>query len=396
MQTDDPEYEAVVTPAEAADADGFFHQALLQPGVEPVAPGLALGFREGATIKPVKMLFGLTNGGMGDYLCWIPALRYVAKHSPWIYGTIVAPSFIHEVLQQFFAHPLSENPHWKIVDYPDFDRNVAEGGEFTKMPAKGPFFKESMTLNATGAHLIDCGFAYFAGESPPPDEWNYMPELSALALKAYRPSNFKLKPKSYAVLTPQAVQAPRRVRGEAWAPILSFLKDKGLTPVLLGQQETVLQKGQRIRSSTDGAIPLEGVTDWRDRTSLMQAAAIMNDAACVIGLDNGLLHLAACTEVPIVFGYNVAHPKHREPRRLHGVHEAVTLTSAELGCIHCQSNTHMIIGFDFGKHCYMKDLKCLDLLFSDNCERWTAAIGRALSAQDVERYVHVREWDPQN
>jgi len=388
------ETEAVITPVEAADASGWFFKHKQIPGVAPINPGPAHGFRPEVSIDPMRLTFGFLNGGMGDYLCWLPALRYVAKTKPWVYGTVVAPTFFHELLQQFFGAPTAEFPHWDIMSYEEFDRRVNAQDPFVDIPAKGPFFKETIAVNATGSHLLDCGFAYFAGECPPPAEWNYMPVLDPLTLTAYRPSSFKLKPKTYAVITPQAIQAPRRVRGEAWRPILTYLKARGLTPVLLGQRETVLDKGRRLTSSTDGEVPLEGVEDWRDRTSLMQAASIMKNAAAVIGLDNGLLHLAAYTDVPIVYGYNVAAPWHREPRRRKGVHEAVTLTKEELGCIHCQSNTHMIIGFDFGKHCYMKDLKCLDLLFSDNCERWTAAIGRALSAQDVERYV--REWDPQN
>jgi hypothetical protein len=104
----------------------------------------------------------------------------------------------------------------------------------------------------------------------------------------------------------------------------------------------------------------------------------MQHAACTVGLDNGLLHLAACVPSNIIFGYNIAAPSQRRPvRRLPGRILDITLDKAELACRHCQ--THMkqqnLINF---RNCFYGDRKCLTLLFENNSIRWTRALEEML------------------
>ena len=115
----------------------------------------------------------------------------------------------------------------------------------------------------------------------------------------------------------------------------------------------------------------------RDKTEIFQAAALIHKAKMIIGHDNGLLHLAGCTDTPIVFGYNIASPEHREPRRKVGKVFNVVVTPEELVCSFCQSRTNFVIGYNF-QQCFYGDLKCIDMLFEDNGARWKRQIDLAL------------------
>jgi hypothetical protein len=94
-----------------------------------------------------------------------------------------------------------------------------------------------------------------------------------------------------------------------------------------------------------------------------------------VGLDNGLLHLAACTPGNVIFGYNIASPEHRRPWR--GQYDErtvdVTLTADELPCNWCQSRQKMMLNHSFHQ-CLYGDLKCVDMLFEDDGKRFCDAI----------------------
>lgn len=68
--------------------------------------------------------------------------------------------------------------------------------------------------------------------------------------------------------------------------------------------------------------PLSGVRDLRGRTSLAEAAELMASAACFVGLESGLMHLAAAVETPAVIIYGgrtrpsqTGYPQHRHVTR---------------------------------------------------------------------------------
>ena len=66
---------------------------------------------------------------------------------------------------------------------------------------------------------------------------------------------------------------------------------KNILPVFLGKSHLDLNEDYDLS---------EGV-DFIGRTLLFDALRIIDCAEMVIGIDNGLLHLAACTKTPIVW-----------------------------------------------------------------------------------------------
>lgn len=326
--------------------------------VVPTVPFL----RENTAINIIPHNFTLTQGGMGDYICWTIAMQWLAENAPWIHGRIFAPGYFIDFARYFFDN----HSHWKVFHIDDFAK-FAEPGTLIR----GPNDQQPQLINAVGASLIDIGFAYFCNLCPAPAGIHY-PELKVDPSQL--PKQLRGLEKKYAVFTPGGTTLARLVRAGHINPLIAHAKAQGFTPVFLGKH----QLADVHRSYFDDDIDYEGGIDLREKTSLLEAAAIMKYAAYTLGLDNGLLHLACCTDAPVIFGYNIAHPSQRRPIRRQGVMVEVDLTQKELACIHCQTNVKLLCYHNF-KNCIYDDVKCIDVLFENDGARWKAAIERLLN-----------------
>lgn len=333
------------------------------------------GFREKTPCFPLNMNFIFLNGGMGDYITWMQPIRWLASEATWIRGTLIFPTYFKELA----AHWLKPFPKWGFKDYAE----LKDMPTVDDTPFRGPLMLQQESLNATGAHLLTCGWVYFTNKEKAPPGWEYYPQLRQAELDTLElPEAAKvLEPGKYAVITTGITTPSRRVPGKYWNYVIEYVKERGLTPVFLGKSVVETGNLKNIHTEFDRELRIDLGVDLRDGTSLLQAASIMSRAAVVIGHDNGLLHLAGCTDVPIVFGYNLASPEHRQPRRQIGKVFNVTLTDAELACNHCQSKTNFVIGYNFQK-CFYNDNKCIDLLFANKAQKWKDQIDLALSGED--------------
>lgn len=329
------------------------------------------GFRPGTQCLPFEMNFIFLNGGMGDYITWMQPIRWLASEATWIKGKLIVPNYFKELAAYF----LKDFPEWSYANY----HEVKDIPRADETPFRGPVMLQNESLNATGAHLLTCGWVYFTNKEKAPPGWDYYPQfkqadLDAMTLPAKAAA---LEPGKYAVITVGVTTNSRRIPAKSWNLIIEHVLARGLTPVFLGRDVVDTGNAKNIYTEYSKEIRFDLGVDLRNDTSLLQVAAILSRAAVVIGHDNGLLHLAGCTEVPIVFGYNLASPDHREPRRPVGKTYNVTLTTEELACNHCQSRTNFVIGYNF-RECFYGDLKCIDLLFADGAARWKTQIDLAL------------------
>lgn len=312
--------------------------------------------RPGTFTDQKDWLFWFKFGGMGDYICWLPAIKYVAEKYQFVNGHLIVPHWFLPI-----AHNVLKNyKHWKI--WPDEIPFQFQDGYPMKQASLWP-------VNATMTHLVDLGFIYFASLTQVDDEDRFYLELN---LKSHKLPN-ELEDIDYVVLTPGATDPTRTMPAETLNEISRHLFDKGLTPVYLGA--STMNKGVRkihYEKEYDYSLGINLI----DQTTPLQAAKIMEKARCVAGIDNGLLHLAAMTKTTIVFGYTIAGPMLRRPLRREGDLWELYAEKEKLPCIFCVEHHRFFNDHDF-KDCIYKDPipKCITAL---NAKTWCNTIDAAL------------------
>jgi hypothetical protein len=324
-------------------------------------------FLPGTKLPVTTYNFYFKGGGIGDQICYMPALLWIAKNNPWVRGRIFCSTILIELFDNIIQQ--SDRMDWKVYDLDDFDR-VKENGSRTR----GPGYKHNgvtnfQLANGTGGHLVDCGWLYFGNEYPPPEGGDLYPVINFDNWA----DKHDLYHKKYVVFTTGATTPAREVPGAYWNPIVEYVKYRGLSPVFLGVKNV---NEIKIRFP-DGCDYSAGI-DLRDKTTLMEAAWIMKNSAAVVGLDNGLIQLASCTDAPIVAAYNMVHPKQRRPKRVAGLWREIFLTREELACTGCQTFMKNIAPPHDFKRCLYGHLNCINLLFTDHGSKFTRALAELL------------------
>lgn len=326
------------------------------------------GWRKGTKIPKVIANFVLTAGGLGDYVCHTPAFEWIATTHPQVKGRI----FCAEPYLSVLKYIMGKYPHW-AVHHPKESKGMIKKGEMLLSPAQYTKY-----INATGSHLMDLGFMYYGLIDGPPPEFNRMPDLST-----YRSGKtWEGLDVPYAVITPYSTTDTRRMKGKYLNELSNYLKSKNILPVYLGKKvfaksEEMATVDPRYKGDCDPEFDPSLGLDLCEKTTLLEATEIMGKAKMVIGLDNGLLHFAGCTEVPIIFGHNIASVDHRVIRRPVGETINITISEKHLPCVGCQSRLRFLPTHDF-KRCLYGDAACLDMLFADNCHTWKRAIDHML------------------
>jgi ADP-heptose:LPS heptosyltransferase len=166
--------------------------------------------------------------------------------------------------------------------------------------------------------------------------------------------------RKYVVIAYGATTEHRRMLPEVLSGLVDYFKSIDVEVVLIGKRDHVLRCSGTYTSPTFDAIP-NGVVDLIDQTTMPEALAIINEAQMVIGLDNGLIHLAALTDVPIVAGYTTVDPYYRLPYR-HGIKGWNVFTVEPTSdCRYCQTETFCTYALNFLK-CQTTTKECMKSL----------------------------------
>lgn len=313
---------------------------------KPTHTFLSSKFFRHETVSAFKTVnFILSHGGIGDYIGYLTALKYIADNHPQVVGRLFVSDFFMEIPLKIFE----KYPQWTIFSKSSFTEEDQK-----KYPTYLPFFRP---INGTGGHPVDLGFIYYMNLTTPPEKDVFYPQLNLNDPELW-PSRMPIPASGYAVMTPGAESAVRMLPAQTFNAIKEHIIKNNLTPVFLGKEQIT---DKRIVTINEGYDFSNGI-NLINETSLLEAAYILSKAKFVIGLDNGLLHLAATSDVPIIFGYNIASPEHRRPRRPepNRIYE-IYPDEKDLPCIFCQSRMRLMFNHDF-KNCIYKDSKCLDEL----------------------------------
>jgi ADP-heptose:LPS heptosyltransferase len=189
-------------------------------------------------------------------------------------------------------------------------------------------------LTSLSLGLVDHGFIMLAQRLPPTREDRVYPKFKSDWERGIDVDGFG----DYVVITPCYTSVVRMFPGTEVNKLIQGIHALGFKTALLGNTTKISTgNGHKL----EGGIP-EGLDltlpslNLINQTSLIDALNIMAHAKCVVGVDNGLLHLAACTDTPSVWGFTTVEKELRLPE---GIKAESVLPDEVYGC---QSKTYLV------------------------------------------------------
>jgi ADP-heptose:LPS heptosyltransferase len=286
--------------------------------------------------------FLLQSGGVGDLIAQLPALKYVLDFHPHIFMHLWVQDYGVELAKKVL-------PGYKNL----IVKGLSEGKKKYNnlLVARSPYVHKVDNL---ATHLTDHAFFTLAHTIPENKYKNYI-QLDPIDV-----SHFNL-PEKYVVITTGFTSETRKWLPEHVNKLTDWLVHKSIVPVYLGRSFTPSHENDGIIGHFD--CNRDNGIDLVDNTSLFEAHSIMSKAIAVCGLDNGLLHLAAMSNVPIVGGFTSVDPIHRMPYRNNVMgYNYYPVYPKGLSCIGCQSNMVFVSHTHDFRNCFWKDYACLDLM----------------------------------
>lgn len=321
-------------------------------------------FRPGTKTAMREVIFSLMvpgkkNAALGDMICWMAAIKYVALNYNYVVGHLIVPQWFIEIA----ANIMRPFPAWRV--HSSIPERLADGCQY-RHPTNFP-------ANATGMHLVDLGFVYFCGINPVPEGAKTYPQLDLSEVQL--PKDFDLV--KYAVMTPGVSDftRTRMMTSEAFNAIVDHLNKIGVTPVFLGKTDMGKDRVVGIHPQYD----LSKGLNLLDRTTLLQAAKIIKGSRFILGIDNGLLHLAGMTDATIMYGYTVAGPDQRRIERPDGHLIEFYPDKEKLPCLFCQERVRFFLDHHFTNCLYQETTPaCVRML---DAESWITAINEITGAR---------------
>lgn len=310
--------------------------------------------------KPQKsqpLVIAFDDGGLGDSIARLPAIPYILTYYPHIDLTLVVQSYFKSIAKR----SLPKSRKLRVIDF-DEAKNLPQ------MPVKS--FQHTGFYNNLSTHLTDHAFRILISQDVPIEHRNYLPiKTSGISVKRFG------LPEKYVVIPTGYTAKVREMRPEVVNGITTYLVEKGYTPVFLGKKEAaagITASGEvaKIEATFSDEIDFSIGIDLRDKTTILETVKIIGESSAICGLDNGLLHIAGCTDVPIVGGFTTVDPNHRMPYRNGKLGDGfypVILSDEELACNFCQSRCSLTIKHpnkDF-RYCIYDDYECTKLLTAE-------------------------------
>jgi len=296
------------------------------------------------------------DGGLGDHIARMSAIKYIRDHCPHVTLHLYVPDF-----------------------FKDIAKNLVQGvcirsfSEREKYNTNFPCVKTQCSQHDTMAtHLVDHAFHVLVNREVEIEHKNYC----KLNLKRIKINKYNL-PEKYVVMTTGFTAEVRQFYPEYINKICKFIKESGYEVVFLGSDNVKIGgMADNVKGNFAEEIDFSIGYNLINKTSLLEAGKIIANSKCIVGLDNGLLHLAGCTEVPIIYGFTTVEPEHRLPYRhdQKGWNCYIVLPDNDLTCKYCQSRWCLVYDHNFTK-CFYTDNKCIGQL---RPEKWIEQLKKVL------------------
>ena len=300
--------------------------------------------------------FIINAGALGDCVATLPAIKY-AIDNIWTDGKY------HIVVKPYFRPLFFFVPDDKISSIDD-PVNFTEPYSFVKLndfqmtdvgPASLPGVPAPMKLN-----LVDYASIKLLGQVLEDKAYPQLPTDHIDITK------FNL-PKNYACIVSNGIHKARSIPDAELDKIALGLIERGLTPVYIGKTEREIECAGAPNTYGDKTKIIAGAIDLIDKTTLMEATAVMANAKYILGTDAGLIHLAGMTKTQIICGYTTLNPNIRLPNS-----ETIAVVP-ESGCKFCQSSWY-ISNHDFN-NCYTQTYECAKKMTADKFLKEITKIG---------------------
>lgn len=289
-------------------------------------------------IEHINCVFDDGGLWLGDHVARMSAIKYIRDNLPHVRLHLYVPDFFCDLAKNLVPR-ISIRP---------FKKRDKFNSDFAGLRTHCPQHDTLCT------HLVDHAFSVLVNKQVDITHKNYC-QLDTTRINI---NKFNLPEKFVIVTTGYTAQVrewnPNSINGT-----VNYLIKKGYTPVFLGSNNApVLGCADAIRGAFNEEIDFSKGINLINKTSMLEAAKIISKSAALVGLDNGLMHLAGCTEVPIVGGFTTVAPDVRMPYRHNELGwNFYPVVPDKDTCKFCQSDWALFFDHDF-RYCYYADRQC--------------------------------------
>jgi ADP-heptose:LPS heptosyltransferase len=247
-------------------------------------------------VNPERILVW-RDGALGDVILTTPVVRRLRETYPAAVITVATwypEVFANNPAVNFVVTPANAAPELK------FDRVINLNLVYESRP---------------WMHIVHAYMQFVFGDTG--EEWDLQQRLYTV-----KPGAKYFSHGDYVIVHPSvAGWANRTLPQRTWLHVCDMLKIQGYQPVCVGSPRDILP-GQTTPAF------------WvRDIHAHMQ---LYRSAACFVGSDSALLHVAGATEVPIVGVFTCVRPQYRLPIRHHQIGWNCEVVMPDLPCLGCQ------------------------------------------------------------
>jgi ADP-heptose:LPS heptosyltransferase len=310
------------------------------------------------------MNFVLIHGALGDVITSLPAIVAARRH--YLDGLAMhvwVPSHLIDLVGALLA-PYGK---FEIKDLAGFPTKL----EDRRAQDIGPVGYNHMMQNThtrNRVHMVDYAFGCLTDSKP--ESWAERNYPTAAPVESWSEDEFMPVTGCYVVFPVGATSDNKLFRASVMVPLLRWVLSKGYVPALVGTKTSFVKaQGEGglqpivLRDEADH-IPQDIISrcvDLRNQTSLLQLRNICGNAAAVVGVDGGTLHLAGTTNANIIYGLTTTVPHHRFVVRHGNPHHKIRyVTPRNLECAGCQSNWRM--SYQDFRFCAYGDNLCTEKL----------------------------------
>jgi ADP-heptose:LPS heptosyltransferase len=307
--------------------------------------------------------FVMNNGALGDMISSLPAVVFARK---FYVPDMKLRVWVAPWQMDLVRHLLAPYGEFEIMDLTAFpmkweDRKALDIGPVSFNGAL------QATFTRCRVHMVDYAFNFLVNGRPESMEQRSYPTAAPLC-------NETVPGTPYVVFPVGATSDNKLFRASVYGPIMQWCFHRSYDVVVVGTKTSHTHteidgtlKPVVLREQTDmlPAHILSRLIDMREKTTLLQLRDVLGNAAAVVGVDGGTLHLAGTTDVPIVFASGTTLPKHRYiPRHGSQTYKTRYVGPRDLECYGCQSNWPMTT-LHFTK-CVYGDNACMEQLHPDD------------------------------